>query len=853
MEPRWLDLGGSDWTVRADASTSSWAEVPEALRETLRAGIPATVPGCVHTDLLAAGLIEDPYLGANETLTDWIGRQRWTYRRELILGLGDPELESRNCDLECDGLDTVAEVFVNGTSVGRSVNMHRRSVFPVRPRLVLGRNLIEVTFDSAFDHMAEMAALVGDRVHVERDDFNLIRKMACNFGWDWGPRLVTCGIWKRIGLRSWSTARIGDVSVLATASQRADGVWVGKLDVTAQLTGELRFAALTVRVQGRDAFGELGVPAADDWTHASLEITGVEPWWPHSLGEQPLYDVEIVFHNDVTVLDRSMLRTGFRSTELDTTPDADGNGANFALRINGVEIFARGANWIPDDCFVTRVAPERYRERIQQAKDANIDLLRVWGGGIYETEDFYAACDELGVMVWQDFCLACAAYPEEEPFASEFDAEVRDNVMRLSPHPSLVIWNGNNEIIWGHDAWDWSSHPNGDRTWGERYFFQTFPAIVAELDPSRPYWAGSPSSGSKDIPPNDPNYGCMHVWDVWNERDYTGYDDYSPRFVSEFGYQGPATWATWQRALAAADLRADSPVMLAHQKAAGGNSKLNAGIAPHLPVPGETAADFDDWLYLMQLQQARAVRHGIERWRSLRGRCHGSIVWQLNDCWPVVSWAALDLGTNAAGEPVARRKPLWYALRDAYADHLLTIQTADGAPRLVLVNDAGTDWTAGGSIELRRLSGEVVASARYEVLVPARGKADVAIEFELPEDAAADLALVATANDAARAVRLLVEDIAADLPVPAYTATVAATASGAEVTVTAETFLRSLAIFPDRVCEDAVSDTLLVDLFPGETHSFQVTGNFDEGSLEALTTPPVLRFVTVEKRPAGVW
>lgn len=851
MEPGWLDLGGDGWTVRADATTAAWQQVPEALRQTLAGGIPATVPGCVHTDLLATGLIDDPYLGANETLTDWIGTQRWTYRRELILGLGDPELEARNCDLECDGLDTVAEVFVNGTRVGRSVNMHRRSVFAVRPRLMLGRNLIEVVFDSAFDHIAAMAALVGERVHVERDDYNLIRKMACNFGWDWGPRLVTAGIWKRIGLRSWNHARIGDLSVLATAKQKADGTWVGTLDLTAQLTGELRFAALTVRVEGPNAYGELGVPA-EDWTQASLEITGVEPWWPHSVGAQPLYDVEIVFHNDTTVLDRASRRTGFRSTELDTTPDADGKGAKFALKINGTELFVRGANWIPDDCFVTRVTPERYRERIQQAKDANIDLLRIWGGGIYETADFYAACDELGVMVWQDFALACAAYPEEEPFASEFEAEARDNVMRLSAHPSLVIWNGNNEIIWGHDAWDWAAQPNGDRTWGEKYFYETFPAIVAELDPSRPYWHGSPSSGSKDIRPNDPDYGCMHIWDVWNERDYSGYDDYAPRFVSEFGYQGPATWATWNRALDASDLRADSPVMLAHQKAAGGNDKLNKGIEGHLPLPGETAADFDDWLYLMQLQQARAVRHGIERWRSLRGRCHGSIVWQLNDCWPVVSWAALDLGTNAAGDPVARRKPLWYALRDAYADHLLTVQLADAGPRLVLVNDAGTDWTAGGTIELRRLDGEVVASSRYEVLVPARSKADVALGFDLP-DSRADLAVVATANDAVRAVKLLVEDVDADLPEASVRATASATPAGAEVVVTADTFVRSLAIFPDRLSEDAYPDSLGVDLFPGETHSFQVTGNFDEGSLEALTTPPVLRFVTVEKRPAGGW
>ncbi|MBK8445702.1 MAG: glycoside hydrolase family 2 protein [Micropruina sp.] len=847
-----LQLSALEWTVRASASGPAWQQVPEPLRARIQAGVPATVPGCVHTDLMTAGLLEDPYPGVREPDQDWVGEQTWTYA--CVFGLGDdsPEIEAENVHLECDGLDTVAEVLVNGLPVGRSVNMHRRNVFAIRALLRVGINQLEIVFAPAIAYIAEQKQLLGERPHVERDDYNLIRKNACNFGWDWGPRLITAGIWRPIRLQLWNHARVLDVAVHGTASRNASGQWVGHLRVQAHLTGELRFAAVTVKVSGRDVSGAAGVPAAD-WTEATLDITGVEPWWPHSLGAQPLYDVEVVFHNDTDVLDRVHRRTGFRSVELDTTPDADGEGATFGLVINGEQVFVRGANWIPDDCFVSRVTPQRYRERVQQAKDANIDLLRIWGGGIYESQAFYDACDELGVMVWQDFCLACAAYPEEEPLWSELEAEARDNVMRLSAHPSLVLWNGNNENIWGHDEWHWAERPGGDKTWGAGYYYQLFPQVLGELDTSRPYWHGSPSSGSPDVRPNDPDYGCTHIWDVWNERDYTGYDDYTPRFVSEFGYQGPATWATWSHAVEPADRAAGSPVLLAHQKAQGGNDKLNRGIEGHLPVPGEGPDDFDDWLYAMQLQQARAVRYGIERWRSLRGRCLGSIVWQLNDCWPVTSWAALDSGTDSSGRPVARRKLLWYALRSAYADHLVTLQRpADDADgwRLALVNDGRSDWTAQGRLELRSLDGEVLWSYQLARLVPARSRVDVLIR---PDAVAADereLALVVTLSGAERYVRLLTEDVHAALPPARLEASVAPTAAGVDVTVTAASFLRSLSVFADRVSENAEADTAMVDLFPGESHTFHLCGDFAGCDLAQLTRAPVLRSLADSRTPS---
>ncbi|MGV8908064.1 MAG: glycoside hydrolase family 2 protein [Propionicimonas sp.] len=846
MGQGWLDLAEARWTVRADPSATGWSSVPQTLREQLTLGIPATVPGVVHTDLLAAGLIQDPYLGVAEADQHWVGEQTWTYRADFELAAYAEELKSENCDLICDGLDTVAEVFCNGSAIGRSANMHRRSVFATQDRLRAGSNTIEVVFAPVLEYTTQMAALIGERVHVERDPYNLVRKMACNFGWDWGPRLITAGIWKTIGLRSWDTARIADVAVFATATPNAANGWDGELRVHVQVSGSTKFAALTVRVHGAEASqanAEVGT-SAEDWTEIIVPVSDIEPWWPHSLGEQPSYHVEVVLHNDVAVLDRVARETGFRTIELDTTPDADGNGETFGLRINGEQIFVRGMDWIPDDCFPSRVTPERYRERVQQAKDANVDLLRIWGGGIYEQAGFYEACDELGVMVWQDFCLACAAYPEEEPFRSEVEAEARDNVIRLSAHPSLVIWNGNNECIWGFHDWKWAEQLDG-RTWGAGYYYELFPRIVAELDPSRPYWPGSPSSGFNDVVPNDPNYGCVHIWDVWNERDYTGYDDYSPRFVSEFGYQGPATWATWARTLDPGDLSATSEAMLAHQKAAGGNTKLNKGITGHLPQPGEGAADFDDWLFAMQLQQARAVRYGIDRWRSLRGRCLGSIVWQLNDCWPVTSWAALDLGTNAAGKPVARRKPLWYAVRSAYADRVAILKAEATGWRLALVNDGVEDWTATGQVELRRLSGEILWSLPLDVVVPVRARTDVTVNPALPDGSACDLALVVTVAGAERGVQLLVEDVDAKIPTPELEASVAPTGTGVAVTVVAGSFLRSLCLFADRVAEDATTDSLMVDLFPGESHTFEIVGDLDGIEPSKLACPPVLRSVTI--------
>nr|WP_258545036.1 hypothetical protein [Micromonospora provocatoris] len=437
----------------------------------------------------------------------------------------------------------------------------------------------------------------------------------------------------------------------------------------------------------------------------------------------------------------------------------------------------------------------------------------------------------MGLLVQQDFLFACAAYPEEEPFRTEVEAEAREQVARLAGRPSLVLWTGNNENIWGWHDWDWQK-PLAGRTWGRGYYLELLPGIVGELDPTVPYWPGSPWSGSEDVHPNDPAHGTTHIWDVWNTDDYTRYRDYVPRFVAEFGYQAPPAYATLRRALSDDPLAHDSPGMAHHQKAADGDRKLRRGLDAHLPPP----ADFDDWHYLTQLNQARAIQLGVEHFRSHRPVCAGTVVWQLNDCWPVTSWSAID------GD--GRRKPLWYALRRAYADRLLTVQPRDGGPALVAVNDTADAWSGPASVTRLTVTGEPRAKTSVDLDVPAYSSVVVALPADLarPDDGRAEL-LVADAGDTVdRALWFFAEDRDVRWPAARWDATAEPADGGVRVRVTARTVLRDLTLFPDRLDPAAQVDRALVTLLPGESATFTVhaPGPLDA---DALTRRPVLRCV----------
>jgi beta-mannosidase len=778
--------------------------------------VPAEVPGCVHTDLLAAGLIEDPYLDDNELSQEWIGRADWVYQTTFDRSPSDLP----RADLVCDGLDTIATITLNGAEVGRTANMHRGYRFDVRDRLVEGANTLQISFASAKNHAERERERLGDRPNAYPEPFNFIRKMACSFGWDWGPTLITAGIWRPIGLHTWGTGRLAQVRPLVTVTPDGDGRIELHVEVERASADPLVLTASVAGVRVEQTLNP------DEGTAVlTLDVPQPALWWPHSLGGQPLHPVDVALTTvGGTSLDEWHRRVGFRDARLDTTDDA------FTLVLNDVPVFARGVNWIPDDALVTRITRSRLAARLGAAVEAGIDTVRVWGGGLYESDEFYELCDELGLQVLQDFPFACAAYPEEAPHAAEVEAEARENVVRLASHPSLVAWTGNNENIWGWHDWDWQP-ALGDRTWGAGYYFDLLPGIVAALDPTRPYWPGSPWSGSHDVHPNEPSRGTTHIWDVWNRIDYTHYRDYRPRFVAEFGFQAPPAFATLRRAISDDPLTPDSPGIAHHQKAGDGNLKLRRGLDAHLPEP----QDFDDWHFLTQVNQARAISLGVEHFRSLRPYCMGTVVWQLNDCWPVTSWAAID------GD--GRRKPLWHALRHSYADRLLTIQPRDGVPTLVLVNDGTTPWSGPVSVARHTLTGSVVASAELSVDVPARAVTVLPLPADVvaPDDTTAEL-LVASAEGASRTFWFFEEDKNLRYPIPGYDSEVAETEHGYAVTVTARTVLRDLTLFPDRLDPGASVDTALVTLLPGEIITFQVRTDAPLDAAE-LTARPVLRCV----------
>lgn len=800
--------------------------------------IPAVVPGVIHTDLVRAGLIPDPFDGDNEAAQQWIGDTSWRYETRFEWH----DDGSVRHDLVAYGLDTVATVIVNGATVARTENQHRSYRWPVAAMLRDGDNELVIEFAAPVPEVRARAEKFGALPRVNHHEFNQLRKTAAHFGWDWGIDVAGVGIWKEIGIESWSVARIASVRPLVDVGKNGAGLLSAHVEV--ERDGATTEAELDVVVQiagfEKDESMVLHLPADSSRGVAQLSVPGARLWWPIGHGEQPLYDVTVS-----TAEAKWRGRVGFRTVQVNTEPDSAGRP--FELFINGQRVLVRGVNWIPDHAFLTEIDGERYARRLSDAVEGNINLIRVWGGGIYESDDFYDRADELGVLVWQDFLFACAAYAEEDHLAQEVEAEAREQITRLSEHPSLVIWNGNNENIWGYADWGWPALLDG-RTWGDGYYRELLPRLLGELDPTRPYSPASPFSFGEYLYPNDPRNGTMHIWDVWNQRDYTAYRDYEPRFVSEFGFQGPPAWSTLTRVVHDEPLDPFGHEMLVHQKAHLGNDKLRRGFDGHLPEPETIEA----WHWTTQLNQAHAIRFGIEHFRSLTPYNAGTILWQLNDNWPVVSWAAVDFDEH--------RKPLWYALRDAFAPRLATIQPRSSAAAvnasfegvapekdvlsLVLVNDTDAEFDGVFEATRQTLDGRVLAMASLSAKVPARGS----IELELPPevravgDSAREIIVARTATEDlgfATALWHPAEVVAQALDPEPFDISADQTERGYTVTMTARSLVRDVFLQVDRVDPKARIDRGLVTLLAGEAVRFEIA-SLTHVDPAAFTKWPVL-------------
>ncbi|RLK47854.1 glycoside hydrolase family 2 protein [Microbacterium telephonicum] len=818
-----------DWTVRVAAGP--------APHEVAAAGaIPATVPGTVHVDLLAAGLIPDPFHGVNEAAVAWVGLVDWTYETTFTWA---PDGQARQ-DLVFDGLDTVTEIRLNGALLGVTANQHRSYRFDIGAVLVEGENVVELAFRAPVPYANAQSLELGVRPRPYPLPYDAIRKSACNFGWDWGIATFTSGPWKPVRLESWSGARIAEVRVSATPDGTGGRVHA---DVVIERDGRSDAdAALTLAVSGQCAAAEARVDVTGDTARIAVELEAVQRWWPVGYGAQPRYDVTVALAAAGADADSAHRTVGFRTVHWDTTADEAGNA--FTLVVNDQPVFVKGVNWIPDDALPVRVDRARLERRFRQALDANLNLVRVWGGGLYESDDFYDLADELGLLTWQDFLFACAAYAEEEPLRSEIEQEARENIARLASHPSLVLMTGNNEALEGFENWGWKLRLDG-RTWGAYYYYDLFPRLVGELAPHLHYIPGSPfsqgmgwdptptpesPSGTQTGPhPLDPGSGTVHLWRQWNDRDWTTYREHTPRFVAEFGWQGPPTWSTLTGSLDDAPLTPESPGMIVHQKAAEGNVKLTNGLLPHFRLPD----DMETWHWAMQLNQANAVGAALDHFRSWAPHTMGAIVWQLNDCWPVTSWAAID------GEE--RPKPLFHALRNAFAPRVVTLQPRGDELAAVIGNDTGETWT--GRLDLRRLAydGSELAGISVEVSVAPRSTATVTVDAGVatPGDAASEL-LVAEVG-AVRGLWFFAEPRDSALGTAEVDLSARGVSEGTEVTLTARSLARDVTLLVDKLSPTAHAEDALVTLLPGESARILVRHDGEALDAAALADPRVLR------------
>ncbi len=674
--------------------------------------VPAEVPGSVYHDLLTAGRIPDPFYRDNETEALKLMEYDFHYSRAFQV---DGELLDRGAILlRCEGLDTLAAVYINGAEAGRADNMHRTWEFDVKDLLREGENTIAVHFASPTKFIRESyAADPADGTADAMEGFPSLRKAHCMFGWDWGPRLPDAGIWRDISLIGVDAARIRDVLV---KQFHEDGRVTLEIDThiarLADATAEVR-----VSVTAPD-----GAVLTGRGETCRIDIPDPQLWWPAGYGGQPLYQVDVELVSGGARLDGWSRRIGLRTMTVSRVKSE--HGESFSHCVNGVDVFAMGMDYIPEDNLLPRVTPERTRRLLEDARAANVNTIRVWGGGYYPDDYFYDICDELGLLVWQDFMFACAVYNLTEAFEETITAEFVDNIRRLRSHPSLALWCGNNEMeqFAGSGLWIKAMRQKSDYI---KMFQYIIPKVLKKEDPQAFYWPSSPSSGGDFDEPGDPSRGDVHDWDVWHGlKPFTDYRNYLFSYVSEFGFQSFPCMETIESFTLPEDRNIFSYIMEKHQR----NATANGRIVTYLSQTYLYPATLDKLVYASQLLQAQAMQYGVEHWRRNRGRCMGAVIWQLNDCWPVASWAGIDY--------FGRWKALQYYAKRFFAPVLvscheeglvdqedISVNTEHIDPRktarLNVSNETMEAFAGRINWSLRRPDASVIEEGRFDVAVPA--------------------------------------------------------------------------------------------------------------------------------------
>lgn len=697
-----VNLGGA-WRMR-EADSETWHS--------------AHVPGSVYADLTADGTMPDPFWRENEL--DAFERMKKDYVYQRAFTVTEAQLAHAHVELVCEGLDTLAHVSLNGREIAFADNMHITWVWDVKEQLHTGENTLEIRFDSPIRYCAKKAEEApGWESSDATPGFRHLRKAHCMFGWDWGPRLPDAGIWRPIFLRTWDAARLENALMLQA---HHDGV----VDVTIrpEIAGE---SAWSAEITAPD--GEVMIIPKTTAAEQVVTIQNPQLWWPNGLGKQPLYRVTV----RLATGDTRMWRIGLRT--MTVSREKDEWGEEFCHVVNGVKVFAMGADYIPEDNILARVTPERTRRLLEDCKAANFNAIRVWGGGYYPDDAFYDICDELGLLVWQDLMYACAFYDLTPDFERSIRVETHQNVARLRHHASLALICGNNEMemfmagansaLINHRTWEFVPTYPHHITDYVKMFEYILPAIVKETAPQTYWWPASPSSGGNFDAPNDENRGDNHYWDVWHgEKPFTEYRKFFFRYASEFGFQSFPCLKSVKQFTLPDDRNIFSRVMERHQRNQAANGKILSYLSQTFRYPNS----FDDLLYASQLMQAEAIRYGVEHWRRNRGRCMGAIIWQLNDIWPVASWASIDY--------YGRWKALHYAAKRFFAPVMISaeeegelsqnpkINEYHPAPleksfRLNVCNETLRDVTGEVVWALRTPDGAIVRQNQQTLTIPA--------------------------------------------------------------------------------------------------------------------------------------
>ncbi|MUK50753.1 beta-mannosidase [Aliivibrio fischeri] len=648
--------------------------------------IPMTVPGDNYHALYQAGIITNPYMGTNENEVQWVRECDWHLSQEF--SLSPQEMSAASLILNLSRVDTLANVFINNELVLSSTNQFQRHRIDIKPFVKPGDNTISVHFSRVDEEALSRAKKLPMPIpwavgNNQLPHMNLIRKTQCHSGWDWGICLMVSGIYDPIYIEV--------VKKIELISIETAQIWYqGAVDLTVNVKHEC-VAGQAITVNFNDEIHTL-ISHESGETSTIFHIENPELWWPSGYGEQPLYSLTVELDEQTITK-----RIGLRQLELNNKNDEIGSAMEFV--INGFPINSKGANWIPMDAMPSLESESRYRELLTSAKDANMNMIRVWGGGQYESELFYDLCDELGLMVWQDMMFACSLYPSTDAFLKDVEPEIRQQIQRLKDHPSIVLWCGDNEVI-GAIGW-YDESKNNKTTYTVNYdrLNRNIAQWIAEEDPSRRFWTSSPCNGDMDFGDawHNDNRGDMHFWDVWHSgKSFDAYQDIKPRFCSEFGFQSWPSFSEVKTFVPEEDWNVTSPTFEGHQKNGRGNSIITEMFTRYFRFP----SNFEQMLYLSQVQQAIAIKTGCEYWRAISPICRGMLYWQLNDNWPVSSWSSIEYSGSW--------KQLHYHAKRFFASTYVPFEETDSELRIRAVNDRRTESHIDGTVYWMDFNGELL-------------------------------------------------------------------------------------------------------------------------------------------------